>query len=123
MGLWGELKKRNVVKVGIAYLALAWFVLQLTDTVAPILTLPDSFDAIILYFIMVGFPFALFFAWAFKLTPDGLKRSEDVSEEESIANATGGKIERVIIGFLAAAVLVLIWDNYLGNDDETRLGG
>ena len=82
MGLWDELKRRNVVKVGVAYLALAWFVIQLTDTVVPTLNLPESLNAIILYISLVGFPFAIFFAWAFELTPEGLKRSEDVSPEE-----------------------------------------
>ncbi|MBT3530889.1 MAG: tetratricopeptide repeat protein [Gammaproteobacteria bacterium] len=121
MGLWDELKRRNVVKVGVAYLALAWFVIQLTDTVVPTLNLPESLNAIILYISLVGFPFAIFFAWAFELTPEGLKRSEDVSPEEYIANARSSKIERVIIGFLAAAVLILIWDNYLGDSDEPQV--
>ena len=73
-GLIEELKRRNVFRVGVAYLALAWVVIQLTDLAVPALKLPESIQSIVFFIGMVGFPFAVFFAWAFELTPEGLKR-------------------------------------------------
>ena len=116
MGLFEELKRRNVIRVGAAYLLFAWVVIQVTDTVAPVLNLPDWTLAFVTWFGIIGFPFVLFFAWAFELTPDGLKREEDVDRSESITNRTGHKINIVVIGLLVIAVVFLVTDNYVLDD-------
>ena len=77
MGFVAELKRRNVFRVGIAYLVLAWVVIQVTDTVSPALNLPDWMLSVVTWFGIIGFPFAVLFAWAFELTPEGLKREID----------------------------------------------
>jgi len=79
-----ELKRRNVIRVAVGYLVLAWVVLQITDLVAPALRLPEWTLSFVTFVGIIGFPFALFFAWIFELTPEGLKRSEDVEPEEPI---------------------------------------
>ena len=91
-GLFEELKQRNVFRVGIAYLALAWLVIQITSIAVPALNLPETLNSIVFYLGLIGFPFALLFAWAFELTPDGLKRSSDVADEISIRSDTGRKL-------------------------------
>jgi TolB-like protein len=108
-----KLKRRNVFRVAVAYAVLAWIVIQVTDTVAPPLHLPSWTLAFVTWIGIIGFPFALFFAWAFELTPEGVKRSSEVARTESIARLTGRKIDFIIIGLLAAAVVVLIVDNYV----------
>ena len=73
MSVWEEIKRRNVVKVGIAYLPLAWLVIQVTDVAVPALNLPETLKSIVFYIGLIGFPFAIFFAWEFELTPEGIK--------------------------------------------------
>ena len=76
--LLSELRRRNVFKVGAAYLVLGWVVMQVTDLVTPALHLPEWTLSLVTWLGVIGFPFALLFAWAFELTPGGLKRSEEV---------------------------------------------
>jgi TolB-like protein len=108
-----ELQRRNVFRVGIAYLALAWLVIQITDVAVPALKLPEVLHSIVFYIGLVGFPFALFFAWAFELTPGGIKRSEEVEEQDSIRPATGRSLERVALLFAVGALVFVVWDAYL----------
>jgi TolB-like protein/Flp pilus assembly protein TadD len=109
MGLFAELKRRNVFRVGAAYVLLAWVVIQVTDTVGPALNLPEWTLAVVTWFGVIGFPFALFFAWAFELTPDGIKREKDVDRAESVTQSTGRKIDFVIIGLLAVSLVIVIF--------------
>jgi len=91
-----ELKRRNIFKVAVAYLALGWVVVQITDVVVPALNLPDTLNSIVVYIGIIGFPFALFFAWAFELTPDGVKKTSDVDVDKSIRKDTGKKLLQII---------------------------
>ena len=118
MGLLSELKRRNVFRVGIAYLLFAWIVVQVTSTVAPILQLPDWTLAFVLWIGVVGLPFVLIFAWAFELTPEGIKREKDVDRSQSITTTTAQKINHAVIGLLAVAVIFLMVDNYVLDDEQ-----
>ena len=112
MGLFAELKRRNVFRVGVAYVLLAWVVIQVTDTVGPALNLPEWTLSVVTWFGVIGFPFALFFAWAFELTPSGIKLEKDVDRTDSVTHSTGRKIDFVIIGLLVIALLsVVIFDD------------
>ena len=81
MSFFEELKRRNVVRVGIAYVIAAWLLLQLTEVLVELLDLPDVAGRFIILLLLVGFVPALIFAWAFEMTPDGLKREKDVDRE------------------------------------------
>jgi adenylate cyclase len=110
VSLFSELKRRNIFKVAVAYLALGWVLVQITDVVVPALNLPDTLNSIVVYIGIIGFPIALFFAWAFELTPDGLMKTEEVDTDESIRSRTGQKINYIIIGLLSLAVIFLLFD-------------
>lgn len=112
MGVFQELKRRNVFRVGIAYIILSWLLLQVTDVVAPILELPGWVAKFVLFLLALGLPLVLFFAWAYELTPDGLKREEDVDRSRSITPNTGKTLDRAIIAILAAAVTMLLVDRF-----------
>jgi hypothetical protein len=71
MGLFEELKRRNVFRVGAAYLLFAWVIIQVTDTVGPALHLPEWTLALVTWISIIGFPVALFFAWAFEVDYQG----------------------------------------------------
>jgi TolB-like protein/Flp pilus assembly protein TadD len=123
MGILAELKRRNVFRVGVAYVLLAWVVIQVTDTVGPAISLPEWTLTVVTWFGVIGFPFALFFAWAFELTPDGLKREKDVDRGQSVTQSTGRKIDFVIIGLLVVALLfVVLLDDAPPASTEARQG-
>lgn len=113
MSIFAELKRRNVFRVGIAYVVLGWVVIQVTDTLAPALRLPDWTLSFVALIGLIGFPFALLFAWAFELTPEGIKREEEIDRSESITRSTGRKLDFAIIGLLLVSLGFVVWDAYL----------
>ncbi|MGD2032770.1 MAG: adenylyl cyclase, partial [Gammaproteobacteria bacterium] len=120
--LFAELRRRNVFKVGAAYLVLGWVVVQVTDTVAPAMGLPDFTLKLVIWLGVIGFPFALLFAWAFELTPEGVRRTKDVQAGESITRQTGHKLNYLIIGLMAAAIVALLLDRALQPDGVPEPG-
>ena len=111
MSLFNELKRRNVFRVGIAYAVGAWLLLQLTDVLSELLDLPQQFGPIVVAVVAIGFPIALIFAWAFELTPEGVKRESEVDRTQSITPQTGKKLNTVIIVMLAVALAYFIWES------------
>lgn len=109
---FSELRRRNVYRVGIAYLIVAWLTLQVVDVTSPILELPAWVPKLVLLLLLIGFPLALFFSWAYELTPDGLKRETEVDRSRSIVTNTGKRLNQFTLIFLAAAVLFLLADKF-----------
>lgn len=116
---FAELKRRNVYRVGIAYIVVAWLVLQALDIIVPILRAPEWFSQLVLILLVIGLPFALIFAWAFEMTPEGLKREKDVDRTASITHETGQTLNRIIIGVLVVAVGVLLIDKFFLGEAQT----
>ena len=117
MTFFAELKRRNVVRVGIAYVVIGWVIAQVAGFAVDTFGAPDWVLRIFVVFLFLGLPLALFFAWAFELTPDGLKRERDVDRSQSIATQTGRKLDRIIIGVLVIAVGLLLADRFIGPGD------
>ena len=113
-----ELKRRNVFKVGMAYAIVAWLLVQITSIAAPALHLPDWTLTFIIYLTIIGFPLALFLAWAFELTPEGIKPTREVDKAQSITRVTGQKLNYTIIGLMALVIVLLVVDNYVLNKEE-----
>ena len=110
MSLFTELKRRNVFKVGIAYVVASWLLLQLTEVLSELLDLPDVAGRFVVLLLIIGIVPALIFAWAFEMTPEGLKREKDVDRSESIARSTGRKLDFFIIGMLVLVAGYFIWE-------------
>src|SRR5438876_2875807 len=106
---FAELKRRNVYKVAIAYAIVAWLLMQVATQVFPFLEIPNWAIRLVIMLIVIGFPIALVIAWAFELTPEGLKRTEDVDVSTSITQRTGRKLDFFIIGVLLAVVAILLF--------------
>ena len=100
MSILRELKRRNVIKVAIAYGIVAWLLIEVTATIFPILQLPDWSVTMVTVLILIGFPVALIFAWAFENTPEGIKLEKDVDRSQSITHITGRNIDYIIIAAL-----------------------
>ena len=121
MSFINELKRRNVFRVGVAYVIVAWLLLQVADVVLNNIEAPDWVFQAVLLLVAFGFPFALIFAWAFELTPQGLKKEKDIVPSDSVAHLTGRKLDFAIIGLLAIAVVFLVVDNYVLREDPAPL--
>jgi TolB-like protein len=126
MSFFQELKRRNVFRVAVAYIIVAWLLLQVGDTLGPALRLPEWFQSGVAYVLILGFPIAIIFAWAFELTPDGVKREKHVDRTESITHETGQKLNYTIIGLLIAALAYFALDKFVFEHDheviETHAG-
>ncbi len=109
-GLFQELKRRNVVRVGVAYVVVAWLILQFSDLVLENTNAPAWVMQAIMLLLAIGLPLALFFAWAFELTPEGLKTTKAVDRSDSVTHNTGRKLDRVIIAVLVIAVGYFLWE-------------
>ena len=120
ISLFKELKRRNVYKVGVAYLVLAWVVIQVTSIAVPAMHLPQWINSAVFLFGAIGFPFALFFAWEFELTPDGVKRESEIAPEDSVAAHTGRKLDFVIIGLLVIALSYFIYESRFTSEEPSN---
>ena len=107
-----ELKRRNVIRVAIAYAIAAWLLIEITATTFPILKLPEWSVTLVTVFVLIGFPLALILAWAFELTPEGLKKEKDVDRSESITHTTGRKLDFVIIAVLTVALVLFAVERF-----------
>ncbi len=108
-----EMRRRNVFRVGIAYLALTWLLMQVADLVLSTFGADRGVMQSLIIVFAVGFPIAVGAAWAYEITPEGVKRSEDVSPRQSIARQTGRKLDFVIIAFLSLALITVVIDQYI----------
>ena len=117
MSLFKELKRRNVFRVGIAYTVVAWLVAQVVDLVLENFCAPDWFMRSLLVVLVAGLPLALVFAWAFEMTPEGLKKEKDVDRSKSVTHQTGRKLDRMIIGIMAVVIAILVLDRFVLKDD------
>ena len=103
MGLYSEMRRRNVFKVAMLYVIVAWLLLRATDYLLPRLGFPHWADEFVVVLVLIGFPLALFFAYIYEVTPEGLKKAVDVDQTQSIVYKTGQKLNAAL-----AVLLVLV---------------
>jgi len=115
--LFQELKRRNVIRVAIAYAIVAWLLIEISATTFPMLMLPEWTATFVTVLLMIGLPVALVFAWAFELTHEGIKKEKDVDRSESVTHFTGRKLDFAIIGVLAITVVYFVAEQFFWADD------
>lgn len=119
MSLIAELKRRNVARVAVAYAIVAWLLAQIADLLFGAFGAPDWALRTFVILLLLGFPVALLLAWAFELTPDGIRR-ESAARADRPAAAPSRKLDAVIFGVLALAVAFLLLDRFvLSTDDDS----
>jgi TolB-like protein/Tfp pilus assembly protein PilF len=111
--LFAELKRRNVIRMTGLYLVGAWLVVQVAGTVLPMFGAPEWLPRTIVVLLAIGFVPAVIFSWVFELTPEGLKRDEEVAPEQSIAPQTGRRMDRMIIVVLVLALGYFAFDKFV----------
>jgi TolB-like protein len=108
VSLFTELKRRNVFRIGIAYLIVAWLLMQVAALAVPALRLPEWVTTFVVFILSLGLPVALLLAWAFEVTPAGIRKTKDVPLEKSIRNLTGQRLNYAVIALLVITVVVLL---------------
>ena len=108
-----ELKRRNVIRMATAYAIFSWLVIQVAVAVEEPLSLPDKFDTVIIVSLIILFPFVLIVAWVFEITPEGLKKTEDIDPSESFTKSTSKKLNGIIYTVLTLAIVFLLLDKFV----------
>lgn len=119
MSFFEELKRRNVFRVAIGYVITAWLLLQVIDLVLENVNAPDWVMQVFMLALAIGFPLAIFFAWAFEMTPEGVKREADVDRSQSITQKTGHKMNRNIIIALVLVVVFLLVERFVPREESS----
>jgi hypothetical protein len=119
MTFFSELKRRNVVRVGIAYVIVGWLLAQIAEFAALQFSAPDWVLKIFVAFVILGLPLILVFAWAFELTPEGIKLEKHVDREKSITAQTGRKLDFIIIVVMAVALIYMVADKFVASPEAT----
>src|SRR6184192_2819206 len=108
-----ELKRRNVIRFAGLYLVGSWLLVQIAGTVLPMFGAPDWLPRIIVILLAIGFLPALIFSWVFEMTPEGLKRDDEVPPEQSIGPQTARRMDRMIIAVLVLALAYFGFDKFI----------
>ena len=123
LSFFEELKRRNVFRVGLAYVVTAWILAQVADLALDNFGAPQWVMKATLLLLLIGFPIALIFAWAFEKTPEGLKLEKNVDRSQSITSVTGKKMDRGISIALGIAVVILLADKFMISAPEDDAAG
>ena len=118
MSLFHELKRRNVIRVGAAYLVAAWLLLQIVDVLAPLLDLPVWVGRLVFLVLLIGLVPTLIFAWVYELTPDGLKLESELAHDEGISRHTARRLDRLTIALLVIVSGIVVADRLVPESSE-----
>ncbi len=120
MSFWGELQRRNVVRVAALYVAASWLILQFVETIDSLLNLPAWVGKLVLLALGLGLPVALGISWAYELTPEGLKRDSAVPRDASNRPHNAHRINVVTLIVAVLAILTVALDRFLPSGDARR---
>ena len=115
---WAELRRRKVVRVAVAYLIVGWLIIQIAVSTFPKLSIPGWAESLVIMCVILGFPVALIIAWAFEVTPEGIKADAGVRAGESVAPAKGQKHNYITMGLVVLVLTFLVVDRYVFSPKE-----
>jgi Predicted integral membrane protein len=111
---FAELKRRNVYKVAVAYAVVGWLIIQIATSTFPVLEIPNVATKLVIAVVLLGFPIALVIAWAFEMTPEGMKRTANVSPDEKIPQWSRRKFAAFILLVVICAAALLGYQVFRG---------
>jgi TolB-like protein len=118
MSFFEELKRRNVFRVGVAYAISAWVLLQVMDLVLDNTDAPDWVMDVFMIVVLLGFVVALVIAWAYEMTPEGIRKEADVDRDESVTHHTAKKLDVITLVAIGAMALLIVGERLIGPAPE-----
>ena len=118
MSLLEELKRRNVFRVAVAYIVIGWLLAQVAEFAFENFGAPEWVLKVVVVCLLLGLPIALLFAWAFELTPEGVKLEKDVDRDNSVTGTTGKKLNNFTMAAVVAIIAFLAIDKLMVDGDE-----
>ncbi len=109
--LISELSRRNVFRVAITYVAFSWLLIQITETLLPLLGLSHFILQILMILLAAGFLPALVFSWVYELTPEGIKKEKDIEREKSITHITARKLDIAVVVLLVVSMSIYFFSD------------
>ncbi len=106
---FAELKRRNVYKAAVAYAVVAWLIVQVATQVFPFFDVPNWAIRLVVILLVLGFPAAMIFSWAFEITPEGIKRESEIEADKSIAPRTGRKLIAITAALAVVAAGLFVF--------------
>ncbi len=103
-----ELKRRNVFKASVAYLIVAWLVVEVASTILPVFEAPPYVMKVLLFLLGIGFPINLVFSWIYDITPEGLKKTKNIEQESQTSVIKNGRLNKVILASLVLVVVIFL---------------
>ena len=113
MALLGEMRRRNIFKVSLAYAIVSWLIVQIADVILPVFNAPQWIMQVLVLMLILMFPIAVLLSWAYELTPEGFKATADVDRTQSITVNTGKRLNHIVISLLVLGIVFLVFDNYV----------
>jgi hypothetical protein len=113
MKIFDELKRRNVFRVGIAYLVGAWVVTQVADIVLQIMGAPDILLRYLAIILALGFIPTVIISWVYEVTPEGVVKASEIDPDRSITHQTGKKLDMVTIALLVLAIGIVAVERFM----------
>lgn len=115
-----ELKRRHVFKASLAYILVAWLVIQVASIVLPTFNAPDYFMKTLIFILIIGFPINLVFSWMYDITPEGIQKTHTLKTNEGSSQIKSGKLNKIITGSLVIVVVLLLFNQFMRpNDSKT----
>ncbi|MGA9575175.1 MAG: tetratricopeptide repeat protein [Lysobacterales bacterium] len=113
MSILGEMKRRNVFRIGMVYIVASWVIIQIGDIIAKNFGAPEWVMGVVITFVISGLPIALFLAWTFALTTDGLRKESDLLKVPTLTRTSGDKLDYITMALLAVIVGMVALDRYM----------
>jgi TolB-like protein len=120
MSLFAELKRRNVVRVGVAYLISAWIIAQVADIVLDGIKAPDWVMQALFLMMGLGFIAALIISWAYEITPEGIKKERDVVRDDSITHVTAKKLNIITLLGVIIVIIMFLWQQFMAEPNSNQ---
>ena len=114
--IWGELRRRNVFRAGIAYLVSAWLVAEIAGVFLPVFNAAGWILQVLMIALALGLPIALVFSWFFEISADGIKRTDEIAQHSSAGQLFDRRVDFVVIGLLVGGLLFSLYGNFRGTD-------
>jgi len=121
MSFYSELKRRNVIRVGTAYAVATWLLIQIADTTFPLFGFGSTPARIVVILLVIGFIPTLIFAWAFELTPSGIKREDEVDRSLTVTTDAAKRLDRIIMFALVLALGYFAFDKFVLSESREQV--